>query len=60
VSRKGLGAGMESIPPKQRLPTSLAAAMHALANGVQVLRVHDVAETRQVVELWRRLNDAAV
>jgi dihydropteroate synthase len=60
VSRKGLGAGMESMPPKQRLPTSLAAAMHALANGVQMLRVHDVAETRQVVELWRRLNDAAV
>jgi dihydropteroate synthase len=60
VSRKGLGAGMESIPPKQRLPTSLAAAMHALANGVQMLRVHDVAETRQMVELWRRLNDAAV
>jgi dihydropteroate synthase len=60
VSRKGLGAGMEAIPPRQRLPSSLAAAMHALCHGVQMLRVHDVAETRQVVELWRRLNEAAV
>jgi len=58
VSRKGLIGGMNSVSPKQRLPTSLAAAMHALSHGVQMLRVHDVAETRQVIELWRRLNEA--
>jgi dihydropteroate synthase len=55
VSRKGLGGGLESLPPDQRVPSSLAAAMHALCAGVQFLRVHDVAATRQVVELWRRL-----
>jgi dihydropteroate synthase len=59
VSRKWLIGGMTSVPPKQRLPTSLAAAMHALSHGVQMLRVHDVAETHQVVELWRRLNEAS-
>jgi dihydropteroate synthase len=55
VSRKGLGGGLESLPPDQRVPSSLAAAMHALSAGVQYLRVHDVAATRQVVDLWRRL-----
>jgi dihydropteroate synthase len=56
VSRKGLGGGLEALPPEQRLPSSLAASMHALALGVQILRVHDVAATRQVTELWRRLS----
>jgi dihydropteroate synthase len=55
VSRKGLGTAVQSLPPAERVPTSLAAAMHALSQGVQCLRVHDVAATRQVVELWRRL-----
>jgi dihydropteroate synthase len=56
ASRKALGSKSESsLPPKERLPTSLAAAMHALNLGVQFLRVHDVAETRRVVELWMRL-----
>lgn len=56
VSRKGLGTAVQSLPPAERVPTSLAAAMHALSHGVQCLRVHDVAATRQVVELWRRLH----
>src|SRR5262249_32411426 len=56
LSRKGLGdAHHHRYPPRERLPGSLAAAMHALDHGVQMLRVHDVAETRQVVELWRGL-----
>ena len=59
ASRKALGSKAESaLPPKERLPTSLAAALHALNLGVQVLRVHDVAETRRVVELWQRLTSA--
>jgi len=60
TSRKALGSEAESrLPPKERLPISLAAAMHALNLGVQLLRVHDVAETRRVVELWQRLNSAS-
>ena len=59
VSRKELGSQSErGLPPKQRLPVSLAAAMHALNRGIQMLRVHDVAETRRVIGLWERLNDA--
>jgi dihydropteroate synthase len=57
LSRKGLGGEPEArLTPKERLPTSLAAALHALNQGVQTLRVHDVAETRRVVDLWQRLN----
>ncbi len=60
ASRKALGSESESrLPPKERLPTSLAAAMHALNLGVQLLRVHDVAETRRVVDLWQRLNSSS-
>ncbi len=60
ASRKALDGKFESqLPPKERLPTSLAAAMHALNLGVQFLRVHDVAETRRAVDLWQRLASAS-
>lgn len=36
----------------QRMPGSVAVALHGAAQGVQVLRVHDVAETRQALRLW--------
>jgi dihydropteroate synthase len=39
----------------QRLPGSLAVALHAADAQVDILRVHDVAETRQALEIWRAL-----
>lgn len=45
-------------PPKSRLPGSLAAALTALDQGVQILRVHDVAETWQAIEVWRGIREA--
>lgn len=36
-----------------RMPGSVAVALAALAQGVQMLRVHDVAETAQAVRLWQ-------
>ena len=41
--------------PKQRLAGSLAAMLHGLDQGVDMVRVHDVAETVQAVALWRAL-----
>jgi dihydropteroate synthase len=38
-----------------RLPGSLAAALHGAACGVDVLRVHDVAETRQALDVWHAM-----
>jgi dihydropteroate synthase len=58
VSRKALiGGEQRRLTPKERLPGSLAAAMHALDQGVQILRVHDVRESRQVIDLWRAINE---
>jgi dihydropteroate synthase len=40
-------------PPRQRLPGSLAAELNGLDQGVRIVRVHDVAETWQAVQVWR-------
>jgi dihydropteroate synthase len=39
--------------PKAREPGSYAAAISAAAQGAQILRVHDVAGTRQALAVWR-------
>ena len=41
--------------PLDRLPGSLASGLWAVSQGVQYLRVHDVAETRQAVAVWRAI-----
>lgn len=46
----GLGQGQE---PKTREPGSHAAAIASAAQGVQILRVHDVAGSRQALAVWR-------
>ncbi|MFP7571331.1 dihydropteroate synthase [Marivita sp. S2033] len=38
-----------------RMPGSIAVALHAASQGVQVIRVHDVLETRQALSLWRAI-----
>ncbi len=36
-----------------RMPGSVAVALAGVAQGVQMLRVHDAAETRQALRLWQ-------
>ncbi|MFK7868492.1 MAG: dihydropteroate synthase [Roseobacter sp.] len=36
-----------------RMPGSIAVALAAVAQGVQILRVHDVPQTAQAIALWR-------
>lgn len=61
VSRKRMiGALAGEVPADQRLPGSLALAQHAIERGAHILRVHDVAETVQMVRIWRGLRDAAL
>ena len=43
---KLLGAGVA-----ERLPASLACAVRAVADGAQIIRTHDVAETVQAVRM---------
>lgn len=41
---------------KKRVPGSIAAALASVAQGVQIIRVHDVAETVQAVRVWQAAN----
>ncbi len=53
VSRKSFMAKIvPGVAPKARLPGSLAANLAGLTRGVQILRVHDVAETAQALAIW--------
>src|SRR5205823_12700808 len=59
VSRKGFLGKVLGRPPGRRLAGSLAAVCYALARGTaQVVRVHDVAETRDAVALFTALEAA--
>jgi dihydropteroate synthase len=61
ASRKRMiGALSAEAAANQRLGGSLALAVKALDAGVQLLRVHDVAETVQALRVWRGLRDAAL
>jgi dihydropteroate synthase len=61
ASRKRMiGALSNEAPADQRLGGSLALALAGMAAGVQLLRVHDVAETVQARNVWRGLRDAAL
>ncbi|MBL8630150.1 MAG: dihydropteroate synthase [Rhodospirillaceae bacterium] len=42
----------------QRLPGSLAGALYAAGQGAQIIRVHDVAETRQALAVWAHVSGA--
>lgn len=42
-----------------RAPGSIAAALMAAGEGVQILRVHDVAETAQALAVWRAMAEVA-
>ncbi len=54
ASRKKMIAQLCNVPDaKDRLPGSLACALVGAAAGVQIVRVHDVKETRQALEVWR-------
>jgi dihydropteroate synthase len=57
VSRKSFIGRLSGEPDAgRRLGGSLAAALHALAHGAAILRVHDVPETVQAVRVWRELS----
>jgi dihydropteroate synthase len=59
VSRKSfIGRLSRGEDTAHRLAGSLAAALAGLDRGVQILRVHDVAETAQAVAVWRAIASA--
>ncbi len=59
VSRKTfIGKISRDEPPKDRVPGSIAAQLAAFSQGVRLFRVHDVAETRQSLEVWQAIEAA--
>jgi dihydropteroate synthase len=53
ASRKSfIGRLSGGAPADRRMPGSVAAALMGAAQGAQILRVHDVAATRQALAVW--------
>ena len=50
-----LGPLFRIAPDCDHSADSVAAGLAGIAQGVQILRVHDVAETRQALEVWRAI-----
>lgn len=56
VSRKTMiGLLTDETEPKQRVAGSVVAAVAAVARGAAIIRVHDVRETRQGLQVWAAL-----
>lgn len=55
LSHKSTIGRVTGAPVEARLPGSIAGALHALSQGAQILRVHDVAETRQAIAMWQAI-----
>ena len=56
ASRKGWTAALETgWRAGERLPSTLAATLWGLNQGIQLFRVHDVAEHRQLLTAWEAL-----
>ena len=64
ASRKSFIGELTGADVDDRLPGSIAAALLGAGQGVQILRVHDVAATRQALAVWEggagRLKHAVV
>ncbi|APA69022.1 dihydropteroate synthase [Janthinobacterium sp. 1_2014MBL_MicDiv] len=53
LSRKSMIGAVTGRAVEQRLAGSLAGALAAVAQGAEIIRVHDVAETTDALKVWR-------
>jgi len=53
ISRKSMLGAITGRPVKDRLAASIAAALIAAQCGARILRVHDVAPTRDALAIWQ-------
>ncbi len=58
LSRKSTLGALTGRPVDQRMPASVAAALIAAAKGAKILRVHDVAATRDALAVWTAVRGA--
>ncbi|MEI7429137.1 MAG: dihydropteroate synthase [Betaproteobacteria bacterium] len=57
MSRKSMLGAITGRPVEQRLAASISVALLAAQRGAHILRVHDVAETRDALAVWQAVND---
>jgi dihydropteroate synthase len=55
VSRKSMIGALTGRRPDQRLAGSLAAMLAAVARGARIVRVHDVAASRDALTVWESI-----
>jgi dihydropteroate synthase len=58
LSRKSTLGALTGRPVGERLAASLAAALLAAEHGARILRVHDVAATRDALAVWQGVREA--
>jgi dihydropteroate synthase len=57
ISRKSMLGQITGREPGARIYASVAAALIAVQNGANIVRVHDVAATRDALAVWRAVQD---
>jgi dihydropteroate synthase len=60
MSRKSMLGAIVQRPPQQRVVASVAAAVCAAERGAAIIRVHDVEQTVQGLQVWAAMRDAAL
>lgn len=58
MSRKSMLGLVTGKPVGERLPASIAAAILAVQRGARIIRVHDVAATRDALAVWQAVEAA--
>jgi dihydropteroate synthase len=59
ASRKSFIGKALNLPVSDRLGGSIAAACYAVLNGADIVRVHDVAETKKAITIIEQIAGAA-
>jgi len=57
LSRKAMLGRLTGRDPRDRVHASVAAALLAVQNGAQIVRVHDVAATRDALAVWQAMKN---
>ena len=57
LSRKSMLGALTGRPAADRLAASIAAAMLAIQRGAAIVRVHDVAATRDVIRIMHAMEE---
>lgn len=57
LSRKSMIGAVTGRDVQNRVAGSIAAALLAAQNGAKIIRVHDVAETSDILKVWQAMKD---